>query len=118
MLQHARNSKVTDLDLPVLSHENVLGLEVSVQNFAVMDVLDRQCHLHEPVQDLVFRVANLELLNILSLTFSNLFLISNFRVKISAVGKVHNYAQTLLVHEAFFVGDDVGVSHCFENMDL
>ena len=60
VLEHAGNSEVTDLNLSVLRHENVLGLEVSVQNLAVVDVLDCQRHLHKPVQNLVLRVAHLQ----------------------------------------------------------
>lgn len=58
MLQYAGNSKVTNLNLAILSHKNVLGLQVSVQNFAVVYVLNCERHLHEPVQNLVLGVAN------------------------------------------------------------
>ena len=58
VLQDASNAKVTDLDLSTLCHENVLGLEVTMENFPVVYVLDCEGHLHEPVEDLVFTVAN------------------------------------------------------------
>ena len=54
MLQHTRNAKVADLYLVVLGHKDILGLEITMQDFAVVDVLDCKCHLHEPVQDLIF----------------------------------------------------------------
>ncbi len=58
MLQHTRDAEVADLYLVVLGHEDVLGLEIAMQDFAVVDVFDCKCHLHEPVQDLIFRVTN------------------------------------------------------------
>ena len=56
MLQHPRDTEVTDLDLVRLSHENVLRLQIAMQDLPIVDVLDRQAHLHEPVQDLVLCV--------------------------------------------------------------
>lgn len=58
MLKHAGNSKVTDFNLAILRHENVLGFKVSVQDLSVVDVLYCKCHLDKPVQNLVLRVAN------------------------------------------------------------
>ena len=58
VLQHTRDAEISDLDGSVLVHENVLSLQVSVQNFSVVDVLDGQRHLHKPVENLVFAVAD------------------------------------------------------------
>ena len=58
VLQHPSDAEITDLDAPVGRHEDVLRLQVSVQNLPVVDVLDCERHLNEPVQDLVFGVAN------------------------------------------------------------
>ena len=60
-----------------------------MQDFAVMNVLYGQGHLHEPVEDLVFAVADL----------ANLLLVVDLRVEVAAVGIVHHDAQTALVHE-------------------
>jgi len=89
MLEHSGNSKVTDLDRSILVHENILSFQVSVQDFAVVDVLDSQSHLHKPIQDLVFTVAHL----------ANLLLICNFGVQITSVGIVHDDAEAALVHK-------------------
>jgi hypothetical protein len=58
MLQHAGDSEVTNLNLSILSHKNVLGLQVSVQDFSVVYMLNCERHLHKPVQNLVLGVAN------------------------------------------------------------
>ena len=58
MLKHTRDAEVTDLDLAALRHEYVLRFEVSVQDFAIVDVFDGESHLHEPIEDLVFAVAH------------------------------------------------------------
>ena len=58
VLKDSRNAEVTYLDLATLSHEDVLRLQISVENLSVVDVLDGEGHLYEPVQDLVFGVAN------------------------------------------------------------
>lgn len=58
VLQNARDAEVADLDLVVLGHENVLRLKIAMQDFAIVDVLDGKSHLHEPVEDLVFWVAD------------------------------------------------------------
>lgn len=58
MLEHPGDSEVSNLHLTILRHKDVLGLQISMKNFAVMDVLDGQRHLDEPVQNLIFTVAN------------------------------------------------------------
>ena len=58
VLKDSGDAKVTDLDLACGGHENVLSLQVSVENFSVMDVLDGKGHLYEPVKDLVLRVTH------------------------------------------------------------
>ena len=73
-----------------------------------MDMLDGQCHLNEPIKDLVLTVANL----------ADLFLICNFGVKITPIGIVHDNAKTPFVHERLFVSDDVRMSHSLKDMDL
>ena len=142
VLQDASNSKVTDLDLAALSHENVLGLEVTMEDFPVVDVLDSEGHLHEPVQYLILTVADYyliwnhgQLVNEMcwkrrdgrraslqndewKLTSTNFLLISNLGVEITTVSIVHDDAETALVHEGFLVGDDVWVAHGFQNVHL
>lgn len=79
-----------------------------MQDLAVMDMLDGQCHLDEPVEDLIFTVAN----------SSNFLLISNLSVQIAAISVVHDDTQAALVHEGLLVGDDIRVPHGFEYVDL
>lgn len=49
MLKYSCDSEITNLDLATLSHEYILGLKVTMQDLSVMDVLDCQGHLDEPV---------------------------------------------------------------------
>ena len=58
VLQDSSNAEIAYLDLATLSHENILRLEISVQNLSVVDVFDSESHLDEPIQNLIFRVAN------------------------------------------------------------
>jgi len=89
VLQHSRNSEVADLYRPVLVHENVLGLQVTMQDLTVVYVLDGQSHLHEPVEDLVLTVAH----------FAIFLFFRNQGVQVTTVGVVHDDAQTPLVHK-------------------
>lgn len=56
MLQNPGNTKVSNLNLISLGHEDVLGFQISMQNLAIMNMLYSQSHLNEPVKDLIFRV--------------------------------------------------------------
>ena len=58
MLEHSRNAKVTYFNLTASGHEDVLSLQVSVKNLPIVDVLDGKGHLDEPVENLIFIVAN------------------------------------------------------------
>ena len=58
VLKNTGDSEVTNLDLPTLRHENVLCLQVTMQNLSVMNVLDGQSHLDEPVENLILAVAD------------------------------------------------------------
>ena len=106
MLQNPRNSKISNFDLTTLCHEDILSLQISVEDLPIVDVLDSQGHLDEPVEDLVFSVTH----------FAYFLLICYPCIQIVAVCIVHNDAQTPLIHETFFVCDDVRMSHCFEHM--
>lgn len=108
VLEHSGDAEVADFDLSVLVHEDVLRLEVSVEDLAVVDVLYGQRHLHEPVHDLVLRVAHLPYF----------LLVRDLRVHVASVCVVHHYAQAPLVHEALLVRDDVRVSQSLQNMNL
>ena len=52
ILKHARDPEIAQLDDTRLGEENVLCLEVTVQDLAIVDMLDGQRHLDEQVQDL------------------------------------------------------------------
>ena len=58
MLEHARNTEITDFNLAWLRHEDVLSFQISVQDLPIMDMLDGKGHLDEPVQDLILTVAD------------------------------------------------------------
>lgn len=108
MLKYPGNTEITDLNGSILIHENILCLQVSMQDLAVMDVFNGQCHLHKPVKNLIFTVAY----------FTYLFLISNFGIQIAAICIIHDNAETALVHEWFFVSNDVRMSHGLEYVHL
>lgn len=78
-----------------------------MQDFAVMDVLEREADLDEPVEDLLL----IELL-------AGLLLLGDFAVHIASVCEVHDYAQTSAVHEAFAIGDNVRMAHGLEHVDF
>ena len=49
MLEDTGDTKVTYFDLAALCHENVLGLQITMEDFPIMDMLDRESHLNEPI---------------------------------------------------------------------
>lgn len=51
VLQHFRDTEITQLDGVARSEEHVLGFEISVKNLSSMDVLERHADLHEPLHD-------------------------------------------------------------------
>lgn len=89
MLEHSGNSKVTDLNGAILVHENILSLQVSVEDLSIVNMLNGEGHLNEPVQYLVLAIANL----------AYLLLISYLSVEVSAVGVVHDNTQTAFIHK-------------------
>ena len=82
MLEDPGDTEISNLDLPILGHEYVLCLEVSMKDLSVVDVLDCQGHLDEPVEDLVFSAAH----------FPLFFLHINFCVQVASVSVVHHNA--------------------------
>lgn len=52
-MEDPSDAKVAKFDHAALREENVLGLDVTVQDFAIMAVLECEADLGEPVQDLV-----------------------------------------------------------------
>ena len=52
------------------------------------------------------------------LTFSKLLLVGDLGVQVPSVCIVHDDTETPLVHERLLIGDDIGVSHRFQDMDL
>jgi hypothetical protein len=89
VLQNTSNTKVTNLDRPILVHEDVLSLQISVQNFPVVNMLNSESHLNKPVENLVFTVTD----------FANFLLVGDLSVEVSSVCIVHDDAETALVHK-------------------
>jgi hypothetical protein len=56
MLKDSCDTEVSNLDLVILGHEDVLSLQITMQNLSIMNVLDSKSHLHEPVKDLILTV--------------------------------------------------------------
>lgn len=82
VLQYASDAKVPDFDVILAGEEDVLGLEVAVQDFPLVDVVHSKSHLHEPVEHELFGEEDAEFL-----------LLGDFGVEIPAVSVVHNNAQ-------------------------
>ena len=82
MLQDSGDTKVAYLDGAILVHKDVLGLQVAVQYFPVVDVLYGESHLHKPVEDLVLTVTD----------FAYLLLVGDLGVEVSSVCIVHDDA--------------------------
>ena len=51
VLQYSGNAEISDFYLVLRVKKYVLGLQVAVQDFSVVHVLDRKADLHEPVED-------------------------------------------------------------------
>ena len=106
VLQNPRNSKIAQLDqLFAPRQEDVLGLEVTVQDFAIVQVLERETYLDEPIGDAVLR----KQLAALRLETPG---------QVAAVSVRHDDTQLSLFFEAFAVLDDVGVAQRAENRAL
>jgi hypothetical protein len=54
VVKRFRDSKVSELDLPIAGKEYVLGLDVPVDDLTVMYMLYSQGKLDEPGQNLLF----------------------------------------------------------------
>ena len=54
----------------------------------------------------------------MKLTSSDFLLVRDFGVQISTISVVHDDAEAALVHEGLLVGNDIGMAHGFENVDL
>jgi hypothetical protein len=108
VLENSRDTEVTDLDLIRLCHKNVLGLQITMQDLSIVNVLDRQTHLDKPVKDLIFSVGD----------FADFLLICNFSIEVAAIGIVHDYAQALFVHKRLLISNNIRVSHGFQDVNL
>lgn len=108
MLEHSCDTEVTNFYGPILVHKDVLCFQVSVQDLPIVDVLDGESHLHEPVEDLVLAIAN----------FTYFLLVCNLGIQIAAICIVHYYTKASFVHEGLFVRDNVRMPHCLEHMYL
>ena len=82
-----------------------MGLEVAVQDFAIVQVLERETYLDEPIGDAVLR----KQLAALRLETPG---------QVAAVSVRHDDTQLSLFFEAFAVLDDVGVAQRAENRAL
>ena len=116
MLEHACDAEIADFDLAGFREENVLRFQVSVQNFPIVNVLQRQANLDEPLTDLILRESSPQLL-----------LLRDSLVHVAAVGVVHHDAEisagvrgrgVLSVHEGFSVGDYVGMAQLAQQVNF
>ena len=61
MLEDSSNTEIAYFDSATLSHEDVLSLQISMQDLFIMNVLESKSHLNEPIEDLIFAVADYKL---------------------------------------------------------
>lgn len=52
-VENSGNTEVAHFHLALLSHKDILGFDVSVQDLPVVDMLDRQADLCKPIKNLV-----------------------------------------------------------------
>ena len=102
-LPHLSDAKVSKLYYAVGREEDVLALQITVQNLAVVHVLEREAQLHKPIQNLVLRQ---------QLRRGEASLLLQASVQIAAVGKVHDDVEVGFVVEALLERDDVRVPGC------
>lgn len=97
MAKDSRNAEVAELDDVLLGNEDILALDVSVEDFAIVDVLQAEADLGEPVHDLGFGEVPATL-------------VGDEFGEVSAVGEVHDDAQVSLLRLVeFSESDDVWV---------
>ena len=101
LLCDLRNVEVSKLDCAVLVHEHIGALEVSVENFKFVEVL-------EPFYDLNEGFPNFSLVEESAVV---LVLVDSF-VEVASVGVLHDDAECLWVgrEKCLLVGDDVWVA--------
>jgi hypothetical protein len=58
VLEDPGNPEISNFDGSLLSHENVLSFQVSVEDLLVVNMLNGEGHLNEPIEDLVLAVAD------------------------------------------------------------
>lgn len=96
-LEDASDSKIPDFNFTPRSQENILGFEIPVKDFAVMNVFQSKANLDEPVKDLGFALIKkkwcVEIKRNLREPFSGFFLFGYFGIHISSISVIHDNAQ-------------------------
>lgn len=94
--QNFRYSKITNFDSVISCKENILRLQISMDNFATVQVLQTNADLNEPVKDIRF--------------FDFLFLFNlslQVKIKIANIAVLHYDNELASITVASFVGDDI-----------
>ena len=100
--QYFSDSEIADLDKALLSHEDILTFKVTVNYFAIMNVLHSEAYLSEPIEDLVLRER------------STALVLDPF-LQITTVAVVHDDAKLAsLSFEDLNKGHDVRMIECFQ----
>ena len=108
--QHLGYSEVSQLHRSILHEEYVLRLQVAVEDFAVVAVLEGQAYLGEPPHNLLLRYEFPAMLFLLLL---------NHALQVAPIRIVHNNAQLAFFRFVHFLeANDVGVVEHFENFGL
>lgn len=96
-------AKVSNLEFPVYTEEQVLGLDIAMDNVLAMEVHQRVGHLVD--------VARAPLL-------TELAELAQLSVKLSLAGELEHEEDTLLIMEVAVEAEDVGVAQVLLNFDF
>lgn len=101
-LQNFGNPEIPDFDLPIRSQKNITSLEISVQNFQIMNILHSIEHLNEPIQNQFFGKFLFSLF-----TLIDVFLEIAFRTIL------HNNNKIAILYKGVFIFDYIYVIQTF-----
>ena len=102
------HTEVANFHLAILRHKDILRLDVSMQNLSVMQMLDTQANLSEPVENFVLTPV-LRLLVLLSRFFDHFSVVA---LDVSTLSILHHNTKRVckFIDESFFVANYIWVS--------
>lgn len=115
LAQHSGDAEVSQFDHALLRQENVLRLKITVQYLSVVDVLQGQADLCEPVEHVVFA----PVFKLAAVLFARSVLFFDPALEVATVGEVHDDAEfALFGFVDFFEPNNVGMVEHLQNLGL